>query len=248
MGVISTKSTIYGGENNLILNPKEALYYPLGFKDWTKLRFVMMMGYTKLSDDNADMDNFGNQSILASTERDRFFYGVTKNGTQFPREANQPFVGIKSYGAHTFAYFPQTIFDQRQTHGDYTYIGLHHPNGQPEGKLYNSFVSDYWTLVSPPDQFNLTSQFAGLPVIYMEILNKGQANQQMIVRYGQTRGDDNSIEGMRKSLIGTSLETLGTFSFNDSGAPYDLPDSFFIYNPIPTLRVRIYGLMAIKEA
>ena len=248
MAIIATKTTVFGGENNVILNPKEAMYYPFGFTDWTKMRFVMMLGYTDLTSPNANMDAFGTQLIPASKERDRLFYGVSTNGTQFPREANQPFVGIKTYGAQTYASFPQTIFDQRQQHGDLTYIGVHHPNGSPEGKLFDPGINQAWSLVSPPNQFNQTSQFAGVPVIYMEIVNKGQANQQMIVRYGQNRGEDNSRAGLRQAMINTDLATLGTFSFNDSGAPYDLPNSFFIYNPIPTIRVRVYGLAAIKEA
>lgn len=248
MAVITTKTTVFGGENNIILNTKEGLYYPFGFDDWTKLRFVMMMGYTTTGADNANMDGLGTTLIAAANERQRFFYGVTRNGSGFPRENNQPFVGIKSYGAQTWASFPQSLFDQRQQHGDLTYIGVHHPNGSPEGKLFDPGINQAWSLVSPPTQFNQTSQFAGVPVIYMEIINKGQANQQMLVRYGQNRGEDNSLQGLRQAMTNTDLANLGTFAFNNAGTPYDIPNSFFFYNPISTIRLKVYGFAAIKEA
>jgi hypothetical protein len=249
MGVILNKSTTGGTIKFLALSPREALQIPFGFSDWTKIRIGMMLGYTDLTSANANMDGFGSASIVATTERDRLFYGIKKQGPTFPRENNDVFVGFKTYGANTYVDFPITFFDHRNFHGSETHLGVHHPNGSKEGKHFEVALNAGWPLVQPSAQNDETSLFAGFPVVYLEIVNKGQSNQKIIVRYGVSdQQTDSSASNLRQRIINTSLTVdAGTLAFNQSGTPYELPDSFFIYNPIPTIRTRVFGLTVIKE-
>ncbi len=253
MAEIYTKSTTVGNENCVILEPRQALIYPFGptiGSNWTKIRICMMMSHTSLSAGNANMDGFGSPSIVANNVRDRLYYGVKKIGSDFPAEVNQPFLGFRSYGANTSIDFPQTIFDQRNTYGSLIYLGVHHPNGNVEGKLYDPGPNQAYGLVFPPSSNDDLSGFAGAPVIAFEVINKGESNQKIIIRHGQTQITNSSQAGLRQHILNSDLNTsgLGTYNFNASGSPYDLPDSFFIYNPISTVRIRVFGLAVVKES
>ncbi len=182
MGVILNKVTSGGTIKFLALSPREALQVPFGFSDWTKIRIGMMLGYTNLTEANANMDSFGSPSIVATTERDRLFYGVKKLGSSFPSENNDPFVGLKSYGANTHVDFPQTFSDHRNNHGSEIHLGVHHPNGSKDGYHFSVPLNQAYALVTPSAQNDELAGFAGFPVIYLEIVNKGQSNQKIIVR------------------------------------------------------------------
>lgn len=246
MGLIYTKSTTAGNKNCVILDPEEALIYPFGFSDWTKIRVSMMLSYTSSSASNANMDSFGTQSIAASNERQRMFYGVKKLGSNFPAENNEPFVGLKTYGATTEVGFPTSGFDHRNPHA-LSYIGVHHPNGSVDGFKFDPVINQAFGLVGPVNLMSSTSLYAGLIHMYLEVVNKGQSNQQLIVRYYKEQNTNSSLQSIRNDMISAQLSDGMTIEFNDSGAPYELPDSFFIYNPIPTIRTRVFSVAAIKE-
>lgn len=247
MAVIYTKSTSVGNENCVIASPREAIVYPFGFSNWNKIRVGMFLSYTSPTDPNANMDGYGSAVISAVTDADRIHYGVKKNVPGIPSLINQPFVGFKNYGSQTYIQFPTTTFDHRNQHGPYGVVGVHHPNGGSEGKVFDDNLNQAFTIVQPSAADDDASGFAGLFTLYLEIVNKGKSNQQMIVRYSQVLGTSSSRESLRTTMIGTSLTTAGTFNYNLSGVPYDLPDSFFIYNPISSVRTRTFGVMAIKE-
>lgn len=243
MAVIYTKPTSFGNENALILSPREALSYPFPFSDWTKARACMAIGYTTVNDPNDNMDGKGDFILSPPVnERDRLMYGVKPMSGKFPSENNEAFVGLKTYNGRTYISFPQTIFDQRNIHGEDVYIGVHLPTKANEAKIMPGFG-----VISPPTQNNLTSNFCGYLTLYMEIINKGTANQQMLVRFGQSQGTDTSMQGLFSRANAANLTTMGTFVYNESGVPFPVPNSFFLYNPIAGLSLRVFGLIAIKE-
>lgn len=250
MGVIYTKTASAGNQNFLALSPREALAFPFPFgSDWTKIRIGMMIGYTSLTSPNASLDGFGTATLNpAVTERDRLFYGIKKMGNSFPREDNQPFVGFKSYGAQTSIDFPITLFDHRNFHGSEIHLGVHHPNNSKEGHHFNVSLNAGYNMVNPSSANNSTGTFAGFPILALDVVNKGQANQKLRVRWGQTQVGDNSLAASRFAVLNTSLTDYGELEFNNSGCPYELPDSFFIHNPIPSIRTRIFALIAVREA
>jgi hypothetical protein len=250
MAVIYPKPTTVGTENCVILQPKESLIYPMGIgSDWTKIRVGICISYTSPSNENASMDGYGTAQLSsATTEKDRLHYGLKRVAPAFPREANDVFVGLKSYGSSTYIGFPASFIDHRNPHGPITYVGVHHPNGSVDGKAYDDSLNEAYGIVTPSSQNNQTSVFTGLIIWYFEVVNKGQANQQLLVRQAQVQITNTSQASLRNTMIGTSLTTLGTYPFNASGVPYSVPDSFFVYNPITSVRTRVFGFAAIKEA
>jgi hypothetical protein len=247
MAVIYPKSTTAGTMNAVILDPKQALVYPFGFDDWTKIRVGILISYTTPSDDNASMDSYGSPSIVAVNDRDRLYYGIKRVSSNFPRENNEVFVGLKSSGATTYIDFPAAFLDHRNGHGAFTHVGVFHPNGSVDGKAYDPVLNQAYGIVSPSSANVSTSGYAGLITWYLEIINKGKANQQLLIRQNQQQITDAGRTNVHATMISANLTTLGTFPFNLAGVPYEVPNSFFIYNPIAGVRTRVFALSALKE-
>lgn len=245
MAVIYPKTTDAGIENCVILNPAQALMYPFSFKDWTKLRVSMTLSYTDTVEPNKQLNAFGTPSIPAASEKDRLFYGIKKLGNSFPGDNNDVFLGLKSYGNATSVSFPDAGFDFGNAHGQKIGIGVHHPNQRYDGTIFSG--GNAYSLNGPPNIFAFPAGFAGTICFYFEVIDKGLATQRLIVKSKTIQTTDTSKDALLIATTQAVLDDYGTVDFNNSGTPYDLPDSFFIYNPITAIRTRVFALTTIKE-
>ncbi len=246
MAVIYTKTVSGGTANCVIANPRQAVIYPFDVGDWTKIKIGMALSFTQAVNPNADLEN-QTKNITASNARDRIYYGVKPYSLNFPEENNEPFVGYRTYGSNSFITFPPMFLDHRNEHGTIGYVGMHHPNGSVEGKAYDPGLNQAYGL-SPSASFDELSGYGAIIVMQLQILNKGQNNQKIHVRESRT-GFTTTSQATIKSLMSTmNLSVQGTFNYNQSGTPYDLPNSFFIYLPFTDLRLRVFSLGVIKEA
>lgn len=247
MAIISTKVISGGTANAVILDPRQAFIYPFDIGEWNKIRVGMAISFTGVSSDNQNMDSFGTPSVSVSSARDRIYYGIKPHSQNFPQENNEPFIGFRSHGNSSYITFPPNFLDHRNEHGEKGYIGVHYPNGGVEGKLYDPLANEAYGVVTPTGLADDTIAHCGIITLYLEVLNKGMANQKMIVRHARQGGTDLSLGSMKNSMMSGALVNQGTFEYNNSGAPYVLPNSFFIYSPFFGFRLKIFSVAVIKE-
>jgi hypothetical protein len=247
MGHIFTKSTTVGNEKALVLDVREGFRYPFKIEDWTRMKFAMCWSYTGTSTDNTNMDGYGDAQITANSPRDRFYIGVKKYSTKFPGEDDSEYLlGVSSSGAFSYIGFPVAFFNPAVSHGEYTDVGVKHPDGTYAGehKWYGS-VGAFSGPNSPA--FDDTSDFGIRAAFDVTIINKGQANQQISVKYAKDNLLTNTSRTSLENYINTATYTdLGTLDFNNASGPYTLPDSFFMYLPFGTARLRVFALQAIR--
>lgn len=244
MAIIYTKSTTAGPQNCVILDYRQSMYYPFKLKDWNHARFALVVSYTAATE-NSDLNNFGTQSITANQDKDRIFFGVKRYSQNYPgAESGEYFCGFKTFGAYSSISFPDVFFGGKNVHGESCTIGVSHSDGSHQGHDFdlsdlNSFV------LCAPDEFDNTSTYSALLCFDMEIVNKGQSNQQVKFKWAKQSMTDISQISVENAINGATYNDLGTLDFNFNGVPYDLPDSFFAYLPLGAVRLRVFGLDAI---
>lgn len=229
----------------VILGSKKGMRFPFHVVDWSRLRVGVAMSYT-LSGDN-DMQGFGTFSIANASDEDKIHLGLMRYSTKFPSaNSGQYFLGLRTAGTNTYMDFPYTLFSASTGIGDTTQIGVVHKNGTTQTATgFNSF--------STSPSWNGTIGYCNIFTLDLEILNKNQSNQQIIVKYAEKTigvGAEaaNTQANIQKIMDTSTYTTAGTFDFQNGGIPYELPDCYFVYFPMPVLSYRVFGFNVIRLA
>lgn len=245
MAHIFTKSTTEGNVKGLILDYREGLRYPFKIQDWNRMKFAIAWSYTGTGDNN-NMDGYGAQNITANTPQDRYYFGVKKYSPNFPMENDREyFLGVSSAGAFSYIDFPVAFFNPTNNHGEYVDIGVRHPDGSYDGFQHYYGTNPLFAGPGSPD-FDNTSGYGIIMAFDIEFVNKGQANQQMNVKYAKTTFTNASQVNMDSYINSATYTDLGPLDFNYNSVPYEAPDSFFMYLPFGAARLRVFGLRAIR--
>lgn len=242
MAEIYTKATDSGFEKGVILDPIQALRYPFHVGDWTRLKVAMIWSYTSPTSPNNNFAGGGSYVVPVRTVKDRMYFGLKKYSLEYPgTKAGEYFLGLKSYGVNTFIGFGPNPFSSGNPHGDTMIHGVHHPDGTSGGNTLSDFQ------ITGSGSFSGTGNPFGMVCMDMTISNKHQSNQQISYKYAFQGG----INDTRQSSIDSLMDSLtytdaGTLDFNNGGVPYETPDSFFMFIPHKTLRLRVFALRVIR--
>ncbi len=248
-----------GFDRTLILDPREALVYPSPYDDWTVLHVGFIVSATNVTGDNADLSiDYPNHddgaSINAVSNRDRFYFGIKTNDSSFPGQQNLPFVGICSASGQSdfrnvYNGFSAPNFAIENSSSSKFSVGVAHSNGTFET---TQSTTPFYT--PNPSQMAATSLYGMFHGLTFTLNNKGLSNQSINIKYRTNavaaNGDGTSkqTDAQLKNLMLTLGSTdFGTFSYNNSGSPYVIPNSIFMYLPFPQIRLRIHHLGVIKQ-
>lgn len=127
------------GEKCVILDPREALVYPLNFGDWTEIRVSAAVSFTSLTNDNGIMPS---GYVAASTNsKNSFLFGLMSGvDGALPFEAGTAYVGV---GNRTGKYLETTVRSNGSCFASITInSGISPTNGSIDnGKLIDGFSS-----------------------------------------------------------------------------------------------------------
>lgn len=231
----------------VILDAKLGMRYPFHIMDWTHIRVGMAISWTR-SGNNDNLDNNGTFTIVNNTDVDRFHFGVMQYSTKFPADdSGKYFVGLKTFGTNSYVSFPWSLISGTTGMGDTLKIGVSHKDGVQE----NVAGSNFWAQNSA--SWDDVYGYCAIFCLDLEIVNKGQANQQIIVKYnnqgiGSGAAAANTQNNIQTVMNSMSYFTAGTFDFQSGGVPYDLPDCVFLYSPVADARLRVFGINVIRLA
>jgi len=250
MAVIYEKASSFQNPRRmLVLDPREGCTYPFEIADWTVLRVGICLSWVRDTETNNELIYPEGATRQLLDKKDSVFVGVKRNTGKFVLDDNDYFLG----------HFAGTAFDSGDTiHTNFAFggtsgadtqfvsnvtFGMLHPNGTRE------------VIPSPPNvhlnftsRTDLTPGSAGHYMFRFEIMNKGQSNQYVNVRSAQASVTDTRASVLQAQMMSASHNDRGTFNFNLDGAPYELPNCFFLYFPFSTIKLRVHALNVIREA
>lgn len=241
-------AVIYGKTNNvpitrkaIALGPREALDYTFDLEPWNIIKVGFIFSFV---DPNSPQNAGASGTLSVSNLRDNAFIGLRRyDPLKFPIENNTPLVGWKTgLSANTNTFFESGSPFHIWTHRiEQTKCGVHHPNGTSD-----SAALDYFdTACNEGTTVTYSKPF----VLYFEIVNKGLANQQVIVKRAEGTGSNDTTQAAIQSYMNNAVFTdVGTFPYNQSGTPYDLPNSMFFYLPWTTVVPGIHNIAVQKIA
>lgn len=241
MAEIYTKSTTVGNENCVITDYREALVYPFKIQDWNRIKVALVWSYTA-SSGNDNMDGYGTTQISINGEKDKMYFGLKKYSGKFPfTDISEYFVGIASHGTYSDIAFPQTVFDERNPHGQLITLGVHHADGVTTEGETRTENNPTFGLMSASG-FSGAGNFAGIICLDLTISNKGLSNQQISFKYAKSTITDTSKANVESVVNSLTYTDVGLLNFNLNGVSYSLPDCFFMYLPFGNLRLRTFAL------
>lgn len=242
---------VSGFDRTLILQTREALVYPMPYEDWNTMRIGFLHSSTSDStDDNIPYPRSTTFSMnVIDNIRDRFYFGLKDNDSNFPAQNQTPFIGQFNSGSQTQYFLDGTstacpVMGLGYTQPDslqYSEYGTIHKNG-----AFECVSGPRFDMGNKCDTNNVTN-YGVFYIMNFTVLNKGLSNQQINIKTSTTEAVAKMTDVQIKNLmVGASFTDRGTYNYNLAGTPYKLPTSIFMYQPMSMWRLRVHQIAAIK--
>ncbi len=225
---------------------REVIDYTFELEPWNIIKVGFFYGFVNPS---SPSDAGSAADLAIANLRDNAMIGLRRyDVSKFPLENNTPFVGWKTTSAST----QNQMFNSGSPFFSWTHqilntrYGVFHPNGIVEGEAESTQNSG--TAFSTNCNEGATSLFARFQCMYFEVINKGQPNQQILLKKG---AGANAVTVTTQAALQTAMNSVSysysdTLNFNASGVPYDLPNSMFFYLPWTTVGNCIHNICVQK--
>lgn len=247
-------TTPSGIDRTLILDPRQAMVYPFPYEDWTILNMGMLISATSAIEDNAYLNWSANfkYSVNTQTPRDRIYIGLKGNNPDFPGENGENFMGIlATSGANDIrrvsnGFSNASMAFENNTSPEVIDVGVVHNNGGFSSSSIN------YMKIPCAECMSGSGNYSSFHALHFTINNKGESGQSVTIKYCTTMEDnaggipkktDNELKNM---MAAGPYTTIGTFPWNNSGGPYDIPDAIFMYIPWSQVRLRIHNVGVIQ--
>lgn len=222
----------------LILEPKEALVYPLPFNDWTEIRVSASISFTT-SDSNSAV--YLEETLpFNNTSQNGFYWGLKTSGASIPYQSGVYYFGAFTSGIgsathNTFLRGTTTRFNVGRT-DQYT-IGF------SSGNAFNTGLNAGFLNVSQSTGYSNQTLFGQAYRIY----NKNTINQG--ISYAHTSSSANSgvsITGLRGVAASVNPNLNISIPTGETIPNLNQLNTLFIYCPLVTDRLRIHSLLVEK--
>jgi hypothetical protein len=235
------------GEKCLVLEPKEALFYPFNFgSDWTTLRLGTVSSFAGVNDPN--------ERFVAETQSTRypscnFYYGfVYSPNNNIPYSENVVFVGISSRTgvSDTVSLGSSTINITSSTNKSIVAI-----NSLITGNAFSNSTQMFQGVNI--DSATGTGAFASANQLELHINTtsktfRARANMGSVLsaNYPSSNTSTNLLRSSMSAFSFSSFDTITGFytsNFTETGDLLPFPDKVLIYSPFIQNRIRIHNLI-----
>lgn len=240
------------GENALVLNSKEALFYPISF-GYNEIRVGAFLSLCNTTDTNG---LYAAENVIANSPGAGFYFGLTdaSNITNLPYTAGTNFIGC---GVCTgVSAFKTPDINTAGLVWDGAALEIFSTIGTLQQTSQNAIpgsvdMTSTAVFVPTPAQATGTTQFANFFGIKFSIQNKGTSTQNFSVQtsYNSTPTDNTSIESLRTNLSNfpnastnfTGLRYFTPLSLT-TGTPLTPPSTVIIYSPFFNNKLRVHNI------
>lgn len=238
------------GEQCLILGVREALIYPFNAGTWNRIRIGWYWSFVNSTDDNGKASE-ETQFNTASNNKNSVWIGVKDSGIALPRSAGSFFAGMghsSSSSRNCSIEVNSNAFFGCQNGDVYGQFCI------SQGTLDTSFEQGFVAFTKPTvDQSTGSASYAAYQAIDV-VSGNGANNKPVIVvrqcqfsavksSYSETNLRSSILNDTPQNVIGSGYVTT---HLSPTGTPVEYPNSFFIYSPFTTARIRIHGIAIEK--
>jgi len=219
----------------LILDNREALIYPLPFTNWSHIKFGMLFSFTDNDNPNADMTNFGTNTVSKDGFEDHFFFGLKNSADlKMPKEDSNEFL----WGFHDDA------GDNIQIDASFALF-----NDLRLGTFDNSlsvlYANGNWQF-SNDDLHNDDTLFASFVGMELTLEPSASQNNLKIDYHGFSDANNRDISDPDIDRLLARLTSSFSTTVTNPVQPRDPPHFLFLNWPYYTFRIRVHAIGAIK--
>jgi hypothetical protein len=268
-------SQIQGVDKTVILEPREALVYPIDFGDWNELRLTYAASFTSSTGDNSEI----RREKLAGLPnlKNSLLVGL-KSGDIFNQNSDYRFLGFGNPTGVSVAIAFTDFFNTNKAGVTFGYTGDSMTFSEP-GRRYspsgisvspNKFItsgySDIFVASAKQDSFYsfstnnnnwgvfITSgDYSMIHSLRFSAVNKNLSGQSFNLFWSsnsEARTGDTRLSVLRTQ---NSIQTPNWFTgfyynsdLSSTGSPISLPQDLIFYNPFINHRLRIHSFVIEK--